>query len=128
MSDQVRVDKWLWAVRVFKTRSQATEACRKGRIFMDDQAVKPSRVLKPGDIVRVRKSPVVYTYKVLQLAEKRMGAKLVPDFMEDITPPEELEILDVQKNMSWFKRDRGTGRPTKKERRDLDDFFENGGE
>ncbi|HKJ40668.1 MAG TPA: RNA-binding S4 domain-containing protein [Sunxiuqinia sp.] len=127
MSDQVRVDKWLWAVRVFKTRSQATDACKKGHVAMDDQSVKPSRILKEGDIVKVRKSPVVYRYKVLQLAEKRMGAKLVPDFMEDVTPPEELEILDVQKNMSWFKRDRGTGRPTKKERRDLDGFIENGG-
>lgn len=122
MGDQVRVDKWLWAVRVYKTRSQATDACRKGHVVIDDQAVKPSRILKEGDLVKVRKSPVVYHYKVLRLAEKRMGAKLVPDFMEDITPPENLEILEVQKNMSWFQRERGTGRPTKKERRDLDDF------
>ena len=122
MADQVRVDKWLWAVRVYKTRSQATDACKKGHVVIDDQAVKPSRILKEGDIVKVRKSPVVYVYRVAQLAEKRMGAKLVPDFMEDITPPENLEILDVQKNMGWFQRDRGTGRPTKKERRDLDDF------
>ena len=122
MGEQIRIDKWLWAVRVFKTRSMATEACKKGRIFIDDIAVKPSRILKIGDVVKVRKSPVTYSYKVLQLAEKRMGAKLVDDFRKDITPKEELEILEIQKNMSWFQRDRGTGRPTKKERRDLDDF------
>jgi ribosome-associated heat shock protein Hsp15 len=124
MGEQVRVDKWLWAVRVFKTRSMATEAVKKGRVFIGDLPVKPSRVVKVGDVVKVRKSPVTYSYKVLQLAEKRMGAKLVSDYMEDVTPKEELEILEVQKNSGWFQRERGTGRPTKKDRRDLDDFFE----
>ncbi len=124
MGEQVRVDKWLWAVRVFKTRSIATEAVKKGRVFIDDIAVKPSRVVKVGDVVKVRKSPVTYSYKVLQLAGKRMGARLVSDFMLDVTPKEELEILEVQKNSGWFQRERGTGRPTKKDRRDLDDFFE----
>lgn len=125
MGGQVRVDKWLWAVRVFKTRSIATDAVRKGRVMIDDLPVKPSRVLKVGDVVQVRKSPITYRYRVLKLAEKRMGAKLVSDYMEDVTPQEELEILEVQKNMGWFQRERGTGRPTKKERRDLDNFFEN---
>ncbi len=125
MGDQVRVDKWLWAVRVFKTRSIATDAVRKGRVMIDDLPVKPSRVLKVGDVVQVRKSPITYRYRVLKLAEKRMGAKLVDDYMEDITPQAELEVLEVQKNMGWFQRERGTGRPTKKERRDLDNFFEN---
>lgn len=125
MENQVRVDKWLWAVRVFKTRSLATEACKKGRVIIDNISVKPSRIIKIGDIVMVKKMPVTYSYKVLQLSEKRMGAKLVPDFMEDITTKEELEILDIQKNMGWFNREKGTGRPTKKERRDMDDFFEN---
>lgn len=124
MDEQVRVDKWLWAVRVFKTRSVATEAVKKGRVFIDDQPVKPSRVVKVGDVVKVRKTPVTYSYKVLQLAGKRMGAKLVSDYMEDVTPKEELEILEVQKHSGWFQRERGTGRPTKKDRRDLDDFFE----
>lgn len=124
MSEQVRVDKWLWAVRVFKTRSIATDAVKKGRVSIDDLPVKPSRVVKVGDVVAVRKSPITYKYKVLQLSGKRMGAKLVSDFMEDVTPQSELEILEVQRNMGWFQRDRGTGRPTKKERRDLDDFFE----
>ena len=124
MGGSVRVDKWLWAVRVYKTRSMATEAVKKGRVFIEDMTVKASRVVKVGDVVKVRKSPVTYSYKVLQLAEKRMGAQLVRDFMEDVTPKEELEILEVQKNMGWFQREQGTGRPTKKDRRDLDDFFE----
>ncbi|GET27977.1 RNA-binding S4 domain-containing protein [Prolixibacter sp. SD074] len=120
MEEQVRIDKWLWAVRVFKTRSIATEECKKGRVTIDEQPVKPSRVIKPGDVVKVRKSPVTYSYKVKQLIGKRMGAKLVPEYMEDITPVSELEIMEMQRNMGWFERERGTGRPTKKERRDID--------
>ncbi|GET23924.1 RNA-binding S4 domain-containing protein [Prolixibacter sp. NT017] len=122
MEDQVRVDKWLWAVRVFKTRSIATDACKKGRVTIDGQSVKPSRTLKPGEVIEVRKNPVRYSYKVKQLIQKRVGAKLVPEYMEDVTPASELEILEMQKNMSWFERERGTGRPTKKERRDIDRF------
>ena len=121
---EVRIDKWLWAVRLFKTRSLSTEACQKGRIFVNDMPAKPSRMVRVGDIIKVRRSPVIYTFKVLQVAEKRMGAALTSSYIEDLTPPEELEILDVQKNMSWMKRDRGTGRPSKKERRDLDNFFD----
>ncbi|MCW0481396.1 RNA-binding S4 domain-containing protein [Gaoshiqia sediminis] len=124
MDNQVRVDKWLWATRVFKTRSIATEACKKGRVVIDNIQVKPSRVMKIGDIVHVKKSPVTYRYKVLGLIEKRIGAQLASEYLLDVTPKEELAILDVQKNMIWMKRERGTGRPTKKERRDLDDFFE----
>lgn len=123
--DQVRIDKWLWAVRFFKTRSSATEACKKGRVIIGDIQVKPSRMVKAGDVIKIRKPPVTYAYKVLQLAEKRMGAKMVSDYVLDITPEEELKILEIQRSMSWFKRDPGTGRPTKKERRDLDNFFEN---
>ncbi len=125
MGDQVRVDRWLWAVRVFKTRSMASDACKKGRVIIDNISVKPSRVLKIDDIVYVKKNPVTYRYKVLQLIEKRVGAKLVSEFMLDVTPKEELEVLEVQKHMGWFQREKGTGRPTKKDRRDLDDFFEN---
>lgn len=124
MENQVRVDKWLWATRVYKTRSIATEACKKGRITIDNIQVKPSRILKLGDIVHVKKTPVTYQYKVLGLIEKRVGGQLVAEYMLDITPKEELELLDIQRHMSWMQRDRGTGRPTKKERRDLDDFFE----
>jgi len=124
MSEGVRVDKWLWAVRIFKTRSQATEACKKGHVSIGDLPVKASRMIQAGDIVKVRKPPVTKSLKVLALAEKRMGAKLIVNFVEDITPPEELEILEMQKNMRWSAREKGTGRPTKKDRRELDDFFD----
>ncbi|MEL7586433.1 MAG: RNA-binding S4 domain-containing protein [Prolixibacteraceae bacterium] len=125
MENQVRVDKWLWAVRFFKTRSSATEACKKGRVIIGGSQVKPSRMIRTGDIIQVKKPPVTYSYRVLQLTEKRMGAKLVSDYVLNITPEEDLRILEIQKHMLWMKRDPGTGRPTKKERRDLDNFFEN---
>jgi ribosome-associated heat shock protein Hsp15 len=124
MTDDVRIDKWLWAVRIYKTRSQATESCRKGHVSISNLPVKPSRSVHVGEVVKVRKSPVVRSFKVLGLAEKRMSAKLTEDFLEDVTPPEELEIQEMQKNMRWITRDRGTGRPTKKDRRELDDFFD----
>lgn len=124
MAGNVRIDKWLWAVRIYKTRSKATEACKKGRILMDELPVKPSREIVPGDIIHVKKAPVTRLYKVLALAEKRMSAKLTDDYVEDITPAEELELLETQKKMKWFNRKPGTGRPTKKERRKLDDFFD----
>jgi ribosome-associated heat shock protein Hsp15 len=122
-SSSVRIDKWLWAVRVFKTRSQASEACRKGRVEIDGVSVKPSREVKRGEVVKVRKNPVTYHYKVLELSEKRMGAKLVPEYMQDVTPPENKEIIEVQRLMSWSDRKKGEGRPTKKERRDIDRLF-----
>ena len=116
---QIRVDKWLWAVRIFKTRSQATEACKKGRILILDQPVKPSRVLKVNDIIRVRKSPVTYSYRVTGLLAKRLSARLVKDFVEDITPEEELVKMQVRETF-FISRDKGSGRPTKKERRIID--------
>ncbi len=124
MSVGVRIDKWLWAVRIFKTRSQASEACRKGHISIENLPVKPSRDVHVGEVVKVRKPPISRSFKVLALAENRMGAKLVRDFLEDVTPQEELELLEMQKHMRWSVRDKGTGRPTKKDRRDLDDFFD----
>ena len=124
MAENVRIDKWIWAVRIFKTRSQATEACKKGHVSIGNLPVKPSRIVHVGEIVKVRKNPVTRSFKVLALAEKRMSAVLVPDFMEDVTPVEELEVLEMQRNMRWISRDRGTGRPTKKDRRELDDFFD----
>ncbi|MEI6678523.1 MAG: RNA-binding S4 domain-containing protein [Mariniphaga sp.] len=120
MEESVRIDKWLWAVRLFKTRSLATEECKKGRITIDGVSVKPSRVPKPGEIIKVRKNPVTYSYKVISITGKRVGAKLVAEFALDITPPEELKILELRQQMSPFERDRGAGRPTKKDRRDLD--------
>jgi len=124
MSESVRIDKWLWAVRIFKTRSKATEACRKGRIEMDELSVKPSREVRQGDVVKVKLAPLARTYKVLGAIEKRVSAKLAAEYVDDITPPEELEMLKVQKEMNLLRRDKGTGRPTKKDRRDLDDFFD----
>jgi ribosome-associated heat shock protein Hsp15 len=124
MADSVRIDKWLWAVRVFKTRSQATEACKKGHITIGGLPVKPSRVVHQGEVVKVRKAPLTLHFKILALAEKRMSAKLTAGFIENITPPEEYEVMERNKQMNWVSRDRGTGRPTKKERRTLDDFFD----
>jgi ribosome-associated heat shock protein Hsp15 len=125
MTDKVRIDKWLWAVRIYKTRSQAAEACKKGRILISGMEVKPSREIKPGDIIFVRKLPVIYTYKILQPVENRLPAPRVKEFAEDLTSPEELAKLDIRETV-FFKRDRGTGRPTKKERRLLDDIFNKG--
>ena len=124
MAEGVRIDKWLWAVRIFKTRSQATEACKKGHVIVNDLPVKASRMIQAGEVIKVRKSPITKNLKVLALAEKRMGAKLIVDFVEDVTPMEEMELLEMQKHMRWSSRDRGTGRPTKKDRRELDDFFD----
>jgi len=122
MAAQVRIDKYLWAVRIFKTRSLATEACKKGRVMVDNMAVKPSRTIKAGDVIRVRKMPVIWSFRVIDPIEKRVGAKIVEEFVENITPEEELLKLDMQDDF-FVKRDRGTGRPTKKERRLLDDIM-----
>lgn len=123
MAESVRIDKWLWAVRLFKTRSQASEDCRKGKVMIGGIPVKPSREIRVGETIQLKRPPITRSYKVLSLTENRMGAKLVPEYMTETTPASELEILEMQKNMSFFNRDKGTGRPTKKERRDLDDFF-----
>ncbi len=120
---QVRVDKWLWAVRVFKTRNQATEACKKGRILIQNTPVKPSRVLRVNDIIQVKKPPVVYSYKVNGLLAKRLSARLVKEYFEDITPEQELEKLKVRDTF-FVSRDKGSGRPTKKERRIIDKLRE----
>ncbi|MDD2381905.1 MAG: S4 domain-containing protein [Mariniphaga sp.] len=124
MAESTRIDKWLWAVRLFKTRSQATEACKKGKVIIGNIPVKASREIHTGEVIKIRKSPVTYSFKILALAEKRLSAKLAVEFVENITPPEELEILNMQKQMNWLTRDKGAGRPTKKERRKLDDFFD----
>lgn len=121
---EVRIDKWLWAVRLFKTRSLAAEACKKGYVYMGTIQVKPSRNVKVGDVVGVKRNPVLFSFKVIALTENRMNAKLVPDFMENVTTPDQLELYELGKIAAKNGRERGTGRPTKKERRDLDDFFE----
>lgn len=121
---EVRIDKWLWAVRLFKTRSIAIEACKKGRVSIKGVTIKPSRMIKVGDVIEVRRPPVIYSFEVLALSENRMGAKLVPDFMKDVTSPSQLEILEMSKISGFVDRARGTGRPTKKDRRELEQFTE----
>ena len=124
MNPQARIDKWLWAVRIYKTRSIAAEACKKGHIMVRDKAVKPSFLVRVGDIVQVKKSPITYSFKVLQCAENRVGAKLVPELMENVTPAEQYEALEMSRISGFIDRARGTGRPTKKERRSMDTFID----
>jgi len=119
---EVRIDKWTWAVRIFKTRTIAAEACKKGRVTIGGRPVKPSRPVKPGEIVEVRKPPVTYSFKVLALTQNRLGAKLVPDYMENVTPKSQLDLLDVVKISGFIDRRKGLGRPTKREGRDLAAF------
>lgn len=119
-AEGVRVDKWLWAVRLFKTRSLATEACRRGRVTIDDVPAKPSRIVREGDVLMLRRAPAVFTYRVKKPVEKRQPAKLVENYLEDLTPEEEKE-KSMHRNLVIFaRRDRGAGRPTKKERRIID--------
>lgn len=122
MDKDVRVDKWLWATRVFKTRTIATEACKKGRVSIGGINVKPSRPLKVGEIVDVRKPPVTYSFRVKALAENRMGAKLVPEYLENVTPASQMELLEMVKISGFINRQKGLGRPTKKEGRELSRF------
>ena len=121
---EVRIDKWIWAVRLFKTRSLATEACKKGKISINGIVAKPSRNVKIGEIIQIRQNPVLFSFKILALAENRMNAKLVPDFMQNVTTQDQLELLEINKINSTLNRARGTGRPTKKERRDLETYID----
>jgi heat shock protein 15 len=122
--EEVRVDKWLWAVRVFKTRSIATDACKKGRISIAGVTIKPSRVIRVGEVITVRKPPIEYSFRVIQLLGSRVGAKRVAEFMENVTPREQYELLELQRVSGFVDRAKGLGRPTKKDRRDLDQFAE----
>ena len=124
MNNEARIDKWLWAVRIYKTRSIAAEACKKGHIMVRDKAVKPSFLVRVGDVVQVKKSPITYSFKVLQCAENRVGAKLVPELMENVTSAEQYEALEMSRISGFVDRARGTGRPTKKERRCMDEFID----
>lgn len=124
MKSEVRIDKWLWAVRLFKTRSLAAEACKKGRVMIQGNPVKPSRNIKLGDVVVVRKNPVFFSYEVIGLIENRVGAKLVADHMKNVTTPDQLELFELGLIQQKNNRDKGLGRPTKKDRRDMDDFLE----
>lgn len=120
---EARIDKWLWAVRIFKTRTIAADACKKGRITINGVNAKPSKSVKEGDTVSVRKAPVTYTFKVLQAIENRVGAKLVPTMMENLTPPDQYELLEMNRIGGFIRRDSGLGRPTKKDRRDIVGFI-----
>ena len=120
--NEVRIDKWLWAVRIFKTRTIATEACKKNRIAINGNNVKPSRMIKIGEVIQVRKPPITFSFKVLGLSERRMGAKLVPEYMENVTTPDQYEILEMNRISGFVDRSRGLGRPTKKDRRELEQF------
>jgi len=118
--DTVRIDKWLWAVRVYKTRNQAAEACRAGKVKMDGLAVKPSRDIKAGDLIEISVPPIKRIFEVLEPIKNRVGAKLVAQFARDLTPQQEYDKLKLINEMNFERRDRGTGRPTKKERRLID--------
>ncbi|MFR9523457.1 MAG: S4 domain-containing protein [Rikenellaceae bacterium] len=119
----VRIDKYLWAVRIFKTRSDAADAVRNNRVLVNDAFCKPSREMKVGDVISVKKMPVVYRYKVLDLVSSRQGAKNVEPYCINITPQEELDKLNAPRETVFVVRDRGTGRPTKKERREIDSLM-----
>lgn len=122
MSDEARIDKWLWASRIFKTRTIAADACKNGRVMVNDVLVKPSRMVKVGDVICVRKPPVTYSFRILKTIEQRVGAKLLPDIYENITTPDQYELLEMNRISGFVDRARGTGRPTKKDRRAMDAF------
>lgn len=124
MDNEARIDKWLWAARIFKTRSIASDACKNGRVTIGGMNVKPSRPVKVGEVIDVKKPPVTYSFSVLKCIEQRVGAKLLPEVYENVTDPRQYEILEMSRISGFVDRARGTGRPTKKERRQMDAFVE----
>jgi len=118
----IRIDKWLWAVRIYKTRNLANAACNNNQVKVNSVLVKPSRLIHVGDCIQVKKPPISYTYKVLAILSQRKSAKVVADYVEDITPPEEIEKLKMIRLQKSVFREKGLGRPTKKERRSLEEF------
>ena len=123
MAEEARIDKWLWAARIFKTRSIAADACKNGRVTIGGVNVKPSHAIKVGEVVAVRKPPVTYSFRILKTIEQRVGAKLLPEIYENVTPPDQYELLEMNRISGFVDRARGTGRPTKKDRRAMDAFF-----
>lgn len=123
MNDE-RIDKWLWAMRVFKTRSIATDACKKGRVMMGGVAVKPSRSVKVGDVIDVRKPPVTFSFRVKALSPGRLDARLVPDYLENITPQSQYDLLEMTRISGFVDRRKGLGRPTKRDSREMSRFRE----
>lgn len=124
MMEGVRIDKYLWAIRVFKTRTDATDACKGGKVKIGTVNAKPSRDVQAGEVIAVRKGAVTFTYKVLQLVDHRLGAKLVPDYAENLTPESEIEKLRAPVESFFLTRDRGAGRPTKKDRREIEQIWD----
>lgn len=122
MAEVARIDKWLWAARIFKTRSIAADACKNGRVTIGGLNVKPSHTVKAGETVSVRKPPVTYSFKILKTIEQRVGAKLLPEIYENVTPPDQYELLEMNRISGFVNRARGMGRPTKKDRRAMDAF------
>jgi ribosome-associated heat shock protein Hsp15 len=118
-----RIDKWLWAVRLFKTRTQAADACSSNYVFIEGHPVKPSRIIKPGQLIEIKRAGLTRKIEVLSLLEKRVSAKLVADYYKDRTPKEEIEAYKARVAKAAAYRQPGTGRPTKKERRSMDDFL-----
>jgi len=123
MAEEARIDKWLWAARIFKTRSIAADACKNGRVAVGGVNVKPSRTVKTGDTISVRKPPVTYSFRILKPIEQRVGAKLLPEIYENVTPADQYELLEMNRISGFIDRARGTGRPTKKDRRAMDAFI-----
>lgn len=121
---EARLDKWLWAARIFKTRTIAAEACRNGRVTKGGARLKASHVVKDGDVIDVRKPPITYSFRILKAIETRVGAKMLPEILEDVTAPEQYELLEMSRISGFIDRARGTGRPTKKDRRALTELFE----
>ena len=121
---EARIDKWLWAARIFKTRSIAADACKNGRVTKDGGPVKPSRIVKVGEVISVKKPPITYSFKILNAIENRVGAKLVPEVLENVTDPKQYELLEMSKISGFIDRQKGTGRPTKKDRRAMEAFVE----
>lgn len=124
MADIARIDKWLWAARIFKTRSIAADACKNGRVTIKGINVKPSHTIKAGEVVSVKKPPITYSFEVLQTIEKRVSAKLVPEVYKNVTDAKQYELLEMSRISGFVDRARGTGRPTKKDRRQLDAFVD----
>ena len=124
MADSVRIDKYLWAIRVFKTRSDATDACKGNKVRVGGSPAKPSKEVKPGEIIDIQKGTVRYSYRVIRLLENRVGAQLVPDYAENLTPQSELDKLRAPVETFFIRRDRGSGRPTKKDRRAMEHLWD----
>ena len=122
MTTEARIDKWLWAARIFKTRTIAADACKNSRVSVNGVGVKPSRMVKEGDVVSVRKPPVTYSFRILKPIEQRVGAKLLPDIYENVTPQSQYDLLEMTRISGFVDRARGTGRPTKKDRRAMEAF------